>query len=77
MFKLQIVKAILDNYETDRSSEGDVARREANHNWVNEVVRCEGQGGAGAGNEINASCVIIRPRPEKRDPCLLTRSESC
>ncbi|XP_063937421.1 protein SEMI-ROLLED LEAF 2 isoform X2 [Daucus carota subsp. sativus] len=71
----KIVKAILDNYETDRSSEGDVARREANHNWVNEVVRCEGQGGAGAGNEINASCVIIRPRPEKRDPCLLTREE--
>lgn len=71
----EIVKAILDNYDPDKNSEGDVARREAHHNWVDEVVRCEGQGSAGVGSEINASCVIIRPRPEKRDPCLLTREE--
>lgn len=71
----EIVKAILDNYEPGKSSEGDVARREAHHNWVDEVVRCEGQGSAGVGSEINSSCVIIRPRPEKRDPCLLTREE--
>ncbi|KAK1364198.1 Armadillo-type [Heracleum sosnowskyi] len=71
----EIVKAILDNYELDKNSEGDVARREAHHNWVDEVVRCEGQSSAGVGSEVNASCVIIRPRPEKRDPCLLTREE--
>lgn len=74
---MQIVKAILDNCEPEKSSEGDVARREAHHNWVDEVVRCEGQGSAGVGSEKNASCVLIRPRPEKRDPCLLTRYESC
>lgn len=72
---LQIVHVTLDNYEPDTNNE-DIERGEAHHNWVDEVVRCEGRGGAGVGGEISPSYMIIRPRPEKREPSLLTRSTS-
>lgn len=70
----EIVHVTLDNYEPDANNE-DIERGEAHHNWVDEVVRCEGRGGAGVGGEISPSYMIIRPRPEKRDPSLLTREE--
>lgn len=70
--QLQIVNATLDNYEPDKHNEEDDERGEAHHNWVDEVVRCEGRGGA-VGSEISSSTAIIRPRPEKKDPSLLTR----
>lgn len=69
---LQIVRATLDNYEVDphNDDDDDDERGETHHNWVDEVVRCEGRG---VGTEINRNCIIIRPPPEKRDPSLLTR----
>lgn len=70
----EIVQATLDNYEVDPHSDDDDddERGETHHNWVDEVVRCEGRG---VGIEINRNCIIIRPPPEKRDPSLLTREE--
>lgn len=73
MSMLQIVHGTLDNYEPDAHSEGDVERGEPHHNWVNEVVRCEGRGGAVASCDTSPSCMIMRPRPEKKDPSILTR----
>ncbi|XP_057960822.1 protein SEMI-ROLLED LEAF 2 isoform X2 [Malania oleifera] len=70
----KIVHVALDNYEVDTPGEDD-ERGEPHHNWVDEVVRCDGRGVAGVGNEHSPSCVIIRPRPEKKDPSLLTREE--
>lgn len=67
---LQIIHVILENYEPD-TSDDEVERGEAHHNWVDEVVRCEGRGGAVIASDPNY--MIIRPRPEKRDPTLLTR----
>lgn len=61
----------LDNYELDRPNEDNDERRDLHHNWVNEVVRCEGR--AGVGIEMTSSCTIIRPRPEKKDLSTLTR----
>ncbi|XP_024961732.1 uncharacterized protein LOC112502139 [Cynara cardunculus var. scolymus] len=60
-----IVHVTLENYEPDRLDE-------ANHNWVHEVVRCEGRD---VGSEISSSYMIARPRKEKKDPSLLTREE--
>ncbi|GLT77771.1 hypothetical protein SLA2020_493290 [Shorea laevis] len=71
----EIVHGTLDNYEPDAHSEGDVERGEPHHNWVNEVVRCEGRGGAVASCDTSPSCMIMRPRPEKKDPSILTREE--
>ncbi|KAG7968375.1 hypothetical protein I3843_08G150900 [Carya illinoinensis] len=71
----EIVYGTLDNYEPDTHTEGDVGRGEAHHNWVDEVIRCEGRGGAGASCDTSPSWLTVRPRPEKKDPSLLTREE--
>lgn len=65
----------LDNYEPDTPREDDDERGEPHHNWVDEVVRCEGRTVAGVGSEIS-SCVTLRPRAEKKDPSLLNRFKS-
>ncbi|KAK3198885.1 hypothetical protein Dsin_022300 [Dipteronia sinensis] len=69
----EIVNAILDNYEPDTHGD-DNERGEPHHNWVDEVVRCEGRGAA-VGSDSSPNCMITRPCPEKRDPSLLTREE--
>ncbi|KAL2231298.1 UNVERIFIED_CONTAM: Protein SEMI-ROLLED LEAF 2 [Sesamum indicum] len=71
----KIVHATLDNYEMESQNEEDEERREAHHNWVDEVARCEGRGTPGVGGEFSPSHMIIRLRPEKKDPSLLTRDE--
>lgn len=68
----EIVHVTLDNYDPDTHTESDDERGESHHNWVDEVVRCEGRGG---GTDMSPSCIMIRPRPEKKDPKLLTREE--
>ncbi|CAI8603536.1 unnamed protein product [Vicia faba] len=70
----EIVHATLDNYEWSRRSE-DADRTEAHHNWVEEVVRSESWTGSFVGNDNRSSCLIIQPRPEVKDPSLLTREE--
>ncbi|CAI0459623.1 unnamed protein product [Linum tenue] len=70
--ELQIVHCTLDNYEPDSRIENDGERGESHHNWVNEVVRSERS--AIVGND-SSSTSIIRARPEKKDPSLLTREE--
>lgn len=71
----EIVHVTLDNYERDTHNGEDDERGEPHHNWVDEVVRCEGRGGASVGSEISPSCPVIRPQTEKKDPSLLTREE--
>lgn len=71
----KIVHGTLDNYEPDTHNEGDDERGETHHNWVDEVVRCEGRGSAVVSSDTNYNCMIMRPRPEKKDPSLLTREE--
>ncbi|GFS38930.1 uncharacterized protein Acr_00g0060280 [Actinidia rufa] len=70
----EIVHVTLDNYEPDSQNEDDEERGEPHRYWVDEVVRSEVRIGADVGPEI-LSCTIIRPRPEKKDPSLLTREE--
>ncbi|KAG5149384.1 hypothetical protein JHK82_016265 [Glycine max] len=71
----EIVHATLDNYEWSRQNEEADVRAEAHHNWVDEVIRCEGRGGSVIGNDNRSSCLIIQPRPEIKGPSLLTREE--
>ncbi|XP_027363352.1 uncharacterized protein LOC113870950 isoform X2 [Abrus precatorius] len=71
----EIVHATLDNYEWSRQCEDSVVRAEPHHNWVDEVVRYEGRGGSVVGNDNRSSCVMIQPRPEIKDPSVLTREE--
>ncbi|GLT88420.1 hypothetical protein SLE2022_064470 [Rubroshorea leprosula] len=69
----EMVNATLDNYELDTHADND-ERGEPHHNWLDEVVRCEGRGTI-VGSNASLSNKIIRPRPGKRDPSLLTREE--
>ncbi|KAI3770464.1 hypothetical protein L6452_01598 [Arctium lappa] len=69
----EIVHVTLGNYEPNTNNEQDDDRGEAHHNWVDEVVRCEGRG---AGIETDSSYMIVKPRAEKKDPSLLTREEA-
>lgn len=71
----EIVHATLDNYEWSRQNEDADVRAQSHHNWVDEVVRCEGRGGSVIGNDNRSSCLVIQPRPEIKDPSLLTREE--
>lgn len=68
---MQIVIATLDNYELGTNAEND-ERGEPHHNWLDEVVRCDGRGTI-VGSDASPSRAIIRPRPEKKNPSLLTR----
>ncbi|XVE89558.1 hypothetical protein DITRI_Ditri20bG0005700 [Diplodiscus trichospermus] len=70
----QIVHATLDNYELDTHAEDGNERGDPHHNWVDEVVRCEGRG-ATVVCDSSPGNMIIRPQPEKKDPSLLTREE--
>ncbi|GFP87928.1 hypothetical protein PHJA_000936500, partial [Phtheirospermum japonicum] len=70
-----IVHATLDNYETESQNEEDEERREAHHNWVDEVARSDGRGALGVGGEFSPSHTIVRFRTERKDPSLLLRDE--
>ncbi|XP_058084129.1 protein SEMI-ROLLED LEAF 2 [Magnolia sinica] len=66
----EIVHVTLENYGVD---DLDEERGESHHNWVDEVVNSEAR--CGSGNDVNPSCMVVRPRPEKKDPSMLTREE--
>lgn len=66
-----MVHVTLENYDPARDGNSDDSS-EPHHNWLNEVVRSEGRCGP-VGGDASGSCTIIRPRPEKKDPALLTR----
>ncbi|XP_073150707.1 protein SEMI-ROLLED LEAF 2 [Henckelia pumila] len=70
----KIVHVILDNFEMEQNEEDDEGRN-AHHYWVDEVSRCEGRVAPGVGGDLSPSHTIIRARPEKKDPSLLTRDE--
>ncbi|KAK9673386.1 hypothetical protein RND81_12G164300 [Saponaria officinalis] len=67
----EIVKATLDNYEGDSHNEQRVEQRNL---WVNEVVRCAGGTGAGAGVS-SSRAAAVRPPPERKNVSSLTREE--
>lgn len=62
----------MDNYGVDTNVELDDERGDAHHNWVDEVIRCEARDGATVGDG-SLSNMVIKPRPEKKDPSMLTR----
>ncbi|KAK6911653.1 hypothetical protein RJ641_023746 [Dillenia turbinata] len=70
----KIVHATLENYEPDSSNEDYDNRGVLHHNWVAEVIRCEGRGSAGVGSDAS-SCTMVRSHPDKKDPSRLTREE--
>ncbi|XXG53982.1 hypothetical protein AAC387_Pa03g1977 [Persea americana] len=70
----EIVHVTLDNYGVDTNVELDDERGDAHHNWVDEVIRCEARDGATVGDG-SLSNMVIKPRPEKKDPSMLTREE--
>ncbi|GKU91130.1 hypothetical protein SLEP1_g5046 [Rubroshorea leprosula] len=71
----EIVNATLDNYELDTHARCDNPSAETHHNSVDEVVKCEDKD-ALVSNDASPSYLITRPRPDKKDPSLLTREEN-
>ncbi|CAN6301144.1 unnamed protein product [Urochloa humidicola] len=70
----EIVQSVLDNYRADESIGGGDNRHATQHNWVDEIARCEGRPGLGGGNDVNISSTTIRLRPA-RNASALTRDE--
>ncbi|GAV92254.1 hypothetical protein CFOL_v3_35635 [Cephalotus follicularis] len=70
----EIVHVTLDNYVPYMHNDNDSERGELHHNWVDEVVRCEGRGAVGVSDTSSVS-LITRLRPEEKDPSHLTREE--
>ncbi|XVE99272.1 hypothetical protein REPUB_Repub03eG0184100 [Reevesia pubescens] len=66
----EIVHATLDNYELDTHAKDDNGRGKPHHNWVDEVVRCEGRGAIVA-CDTNPNNTIIKPQLEKNNPFFL------
>lgn len=56
----------------DANLELDDKRGESHHNWVDGVVKREARGGADVSNG-SPSHTDVKPRPEKKDPSMLTR----
>ncbi|KAJ6791607.1 Uncharacterized protein M6B38_243205 [Iris pallida] len=71
----EIIHAILQNYGIDERFEADAERRDAHHNWLDEVVRCEGRGVGNIANDVSSGAITIMPRPETRNSSMLTREE--
>lgn len=67
-----MVHVTLDNYGVDTNVELGDERGDSHHNWVDEVVRCEARGGTSVGNG-SPSNMVVKPRPERKDPAMLTR----
>ncbi|KAJ8771840.1 hypothetical protein K2173_027017 [Erythroxylum novogranatense] len=70
----EIVHAMLDNYEPELHVENNDGREEPQHNWVDEVVRCEGRTPV-VDTDANSSCILMRQQTKKIDPSQLTREE--
>ncbi|CAN6295342.1 unnamed protein product [Urochloa humidicola] len=70
----EIVQSVLDNYRVDESIGGGDNRHATQHNWVDEIARCEGRPGLGGGNDVNISSTTVRLRPA-RNASALTRDE--
>ncbi|RWR95224.1 protein EFR3 A-like protein isoform X2 [Cinnamomum micranthum f. kanehirae] len=70
----EIVQVTLDNYWVDANLELDDKRGESHHNWVDGVVKREARGSADVRNG-SPSYTVVKPRPEKKDPSMLTREE--
>ncbi|CAL4914071.1 unnamed protein product [Urochloa decumbens] len=70
----EIVQSILENYRADESIGGGDNRHATQHNWVDEIARCEGRPGLGGGNDVNISSTTVRLRPA-RNASALTRDE--
>lgn len=69
---MQIVHVTLDNYWVDANLELDDKSGESHHNWVDGVVKHEARGGTDVSNG-SLSYTVVKPRPEKKDPSMLTR----
>ncbi|CAN6289663.1 unnamed protein product [Urochloa humidicola] len=70
----EVVQSILDNYRADESIGGGDNRHATQHNWVDEIARCEGRPGLGGGSDVNISSTTVRLRPA-RNASALTRDE--
>ncbi|KAJ0979921.1 hypothetical protein J5N97_015395 [Dioscorea zingiberensis] len=72
----EIIHVTLDNYGADENIEGNGGRRESDHHWVDEVVRCETRDGALIRNKFNPSNLTTSHHPKLKDSSTLTREES-
>lgn len=70
----EVVQSVLENYRAEESIGGGDDRHASQHNWVDEIARCEGRPGLGGGNDVNISSTTIRLRPA-RNSSALTREE--
>ncbi|KAL6902259.1 hypothetical protein ACP4OV_005135 [Aristida adscensionis] len=75
IWRHQKVQSVLENYKMlESAGDGGGDRNASQHNWVDEIARCEGRPGLGVGNDVNFSSTTTRLRPA-RDPSSLTREE--
>lgn len=64
------MQSVLENYRVEESVGGGEDRHASQHNWVDEIARCEGRPGLGGGNDVNISSTTVRLRPARNSSAL-------
>lgn len=76
IFLFQIISSVLKHYQSEEALNGEEDRSTSHHNWVDEIVRCEGRGGGTVSSDISPRNTTVRLWPNTRDASTLTRSDS-
>ncbi|KAJ4817138.1 ARM repeat superfamily protein [Rhynchospora pubera] len=71
----EIVSSILKNYRSDDPLNEEEDGSAAHHNWVDEIVRCEGRAGGTVSSDISPRNPTMRIRPNTGDTSTLTREQ--
>jgi hypothetical protein len=76
IFLFQIISSVLKHYRLEEASNGEEDRSTSHHNWVDEIVRCEGRAGGTVSSDISPRNTTVRLWPNTRDASTLTRSDN-
>lgn len=71
----EIISSVLRHYRSEEASNGEEDRNTSHHNWVDEIVRCEGRAGGNVSSDISPRNATARLWPNTRDASTLTREQ--
>jgi hypothetical protein len=72
----EIISSVLKHYRSDEALNGEEDRSTSHHNWVDEIVRCEGRAGGTVSSDISPRNTIVRLWPNTRDALTREQPES-
>ncbi|XP_078160554.1 protein SEMI-ROLLED LEAF 2 [Carex rostrata] len=72
----EIINSVLKHYRSDEALNDEEDRSTPHHNWVNEIVRCEGRAGGTVSSDISPRHTVVTLRPNTRDALTREHPES-